>query len=408
MATGSFRQRGCKCPPGRKRCTCGAKWYYRYDIVDPATGRRKQKEVGGFRTKAEAEEVAKRIQFELQQGIYIEEKDVTFGKFAEEWLEYYGSTGKVKISTVRVRKHEVARLSDYFLYLKLKDITRKQYQDALNDLKKRGFAENTIDGAHRTGRMIFKRAIELDIIKNDPTEYAIVPREQKTVEELEGDIELPKYLEKDELAKFLSIIPDHGMDIRDFPIFLMLAYTGMRVGELCALKWSDIDFIERTISITKTYYNPTNNIKEYKLLPPKTKKSRRTIDVEPIVIESLIPLKKAQNEIRMKYRDTYHDKDFVFAQMDEEYAGYPVYIKLVENRMHRLLKIAGLNANLTPHSLRHTHTSLLAEAGVSLEQIMDRLGHTDDDTTKNIYLHITKPKKKEASQKFGQLMQGSF
>ena len=59
-----------------------------------------------------------------------------------------------------------------------------------------------------------------------------------------------------------------------------------------------------------------------------------------------------------------------------------------------------------PHSLRHTHTSLLAETGVSLEQIMHRLGHSDDATTKNIYLHITKPKREEASQKFAELMRG--
>jgi integrase len=72
--------------------------------------------------------------------------------------------------------------------------------------------------------------------------------------------------------------------------------------------------------------------------------------------------------------------------------------------MKRLLRIACLNEDLTPHSLRHTHTSLLAEARVSLEQIMDRLGHTDDQITKNVYLHDTQEMKKEASQKFGELM----
>ncbi|MDP5276348.1 tyrosine-type recombinase/integrase [Chengkuizengella axinellae] len=56
--------------------------------------------------------------------------------------------------------------------------------------------------------------------------------------------------------------------------------------------------------------------------------------------------------------------------------------------------MAELNSNLTPHSLRHTHTSLLAEAGVELQEIMDRLGHKDDNTTKHVYLHVTKPKKK--------------
>ncbi|WP_274484423.1 tyrosine-type recombinase/integrase [Paenibacillus polymyxa] len=64
--------------------------------------------------------------------------------------------------------------------------------------------------------------------------------------------------------------------------------------------------------------------------------------------------------------------------------------------MKRLLKLAGLNQELTPHSLRHTHTLLLAEIGISLEQIMHRLGHSNDDITKRIYLHITKPKRKEA------------
>ncbi|WP_010651720.1 tyrosine-type recombinase/integrase [Oceanobacillus massiliensis] len=82
-------------------------------------------------------------------------------------------------------------------------------------------------------------------------------------------------------------------------------------------------------------------------------------------------------------------------------------IKTVQNRMARPLKIAGLNAELTPHSLRHTHTSLLAEAGVSLEQIMDRLGHPDEQITKNVYLHVTEEMKKEASQKF-KLMRSLF
>ena len=72
--------------------------------------------------------------------------------------------------------------------------------------------------------------------------------------------------------------------------------------------------------------------------------------------------------------------------------------------MRRLLRLSNLNVGLSPHSLRHTHTSLLAEAGVGLPEIMDRLGHEDDETTKNIYLHVTKTMRKEASQKFSELM----
>lgn len=84
--------------------------------------------------------------------------------------------------------------------------------------------------------------------------------------------------------------------------------------------------------------------------------------------------------------------------------GYPILIKTIENRMARLLKLAGLDEALTPHSHRHTHTSLLAEAEVVLEDIMERLGHTDDNTTRIIYRHVTKEIKKKASHKFTQLM----
>lgn len=133
--------------------------------------------------------------------------------------------------------------------------------------------------------------------------------------------------------------------------------------------------------VTKTYYNPNNNTLEYQLVTPKTRKSRRKIIVDEDVIKTLMKHKEVQNEVVKQLGDAYHNKDFIFAKMERQF-GYPIVIKTVQNRMARLLRISGLNQELTPHSLRHTHTSLLAEAGVSLEQIMDRLGHTDDQITK--------------------------
>lgn len=396
----------CKCPGKKdKKCSCGATWSYMIDVgINPKTGKRKQKKKGGFRTKGEAEAAAALLHVEVTQGTYVNEENTTFEEFCKTWIGMYSSTGRVKISTVRVRNHEISRLIPYFGKLKMKSISRVQYQDALNNLKEKGYADNTLDGVHRTGRMIFKKAVELGVIKIDPTEYAYIPKIQKTVDELEQEQSAIKYLEKEQLSTFLKTAQTHGLD-RDFAIFVTLAYTGIRAGELCALKWRDVDFQQQTISITKTYYNPTNNRKEYKLLPPKTKSAKRTIDVDKLVFDALSDLQAAQDKVKMRRR-TYHDQDFVFAKLDNELPGYPEYIKFIENRMHRLLKIAGLNESLTPHSLRHTHTSLLAEAGVELQEIMDRLGHKDDATTKNVYLHVTKPKKKEASQKFAELMRG--
>ncbi|MEV2907737.1 site-specific integrase [Paenibacillus larvae] len=371
--------------------------------TNPNTGKRKQKKKGGFKTKQEAQEAAALLVAELSQGTYVEEKNYTFEDYAREWLLEYQSTGTVKISTVRIREYDVKLLLPYLAKLKISNITTKQFQYVLLDLHDKGYSYNSIVSVRQTGRMIFQRAIELKIIKNDPTLYATVPRKQTTVEELEKEKEIPKYMEKEELALFLQTAKEKGLD-RDYAIFLTLAYTGMRVGELCALKWSDIDFPEQTISITKTYYNPNVKLKNYILLTPKTKSSKRLIDVDNIVLNELELLQAEQKRIKMRFRTTYHDENFVFSQQDEETAGFPVYQKLISFRMMRLLKLAELNTRLTPHSLRHTHTSLLAEAGVSLEQIMQRLGHRSDETTKNIYLHVTKPKKKEASYKFAELM----
>ncbi|WP_047986113.1 tyrosine-type recombinase/integrase [Ornithinibacillus californiensis] len=398
---GHFYRRGCKCKK-KKKCTCGSRWAFLVDIgIDPLTGKRKQKGKGGFKTKQEAESAAAALIYEVEQGLYVEETNQTFSDFSKEWLTIYKDSKDVKPGTIRVRLHEIDKLMPYFAQLKLKDITRKSYQDALNDLKEQGYSDSTMDGIHRTGRMIFRKALELELIKKDPTEFAYLKKAKKTIEQLEEE-EVPKYLEKEELALFLKTAKNHGLE-HDYLMFLILSYTGIRVGELVALKWKDIDFINHTISITKTYYNPSNNTLEYMLVTPKTKRSRRKIIVDEDVIKTLLEHKEAQEKVIEQLGDAYYNKDFIFAKMERQY-GYPIVIKTVQNRMARLLRLSGLNPELTPHSLRHTHTSLLAEAGVALEQIMDRLGHSDDQITKDVYLHVTQEMKKEASQKFAQLM----
>jgi integrase len=399
---GSYRKRGCTC--NGKKCTCGAKWEYRIDVgVDPKTGRRKQKEKGGFRTKPEAVAAAVKLYNELMNGTYVAEKNTLFKDFSQQWLKMYETSGKVRNSTVDIRRDRLKLIVEYFAHIQMKKVTKLKYQEMLDDLKIRGYARKTISSIHETGRLIFKKALELEVIAADPTAYAKVPIFRKTVEQIEGESELPKYLEKDELAKFLNFAKNNGKQ-KHYAAFLTLAYTGLRIGELCVLKWRDIDFKEQKISISKTLYCK-GKITNYELNPPKTSESKRVIDVDKIVLDELERQKARQNIMNMKKRDTYLDEDFVFAQ-EMKYPGYPENPWNIQRRMTRVLKLAGLNKGLTPHSLRHTHTSLLAEAGVSLELIMERLGHKSDRVTREIYLHVTKSQKKEASQKFAELMKG--
>jgi integrase len=371
--------------------------------IDPQTGKRRRVVRRGFKKQKEAKDAAKELEYQLGLRNLDTKGNITFEEMAEEWLSVYGLTDR-KISTLRVRHHEIGHLNGYFARLKLKDVTKKMYQNALNDLKNhKELAHNTISGIHGTARMIFKRAMEQDLIFLDPTQFAFIPKDKKTVEDIENANIQEKYLEKDELKLFLDKAKE--LNEETYTILFILAWTGFRAGELVALKWTDINFHEKTISITKTYYNPTNNTKEFSLLPPKTVGSIRKIIVEDEVIRVLQRHQVRLKAIKLLVGKEYYDKDFVFGRMNPPYFGYPHFIKTVENRMESVLKqLPSIQKHLTPHSLRHTHTSLLAEAGVELLQIMDRLGHTDDETTTQVYLHITKDRKKEASHKFGELM----
>lgn len=381
----------------------GNTWSYTLDVgIKPDTGKRIQKGKGGFRTKKEAQLAAAALINDLDQGVHVTESGILFKDFASEWLTLYKNTGRVKVTTIDIRKYGVSKLLTFFAHLKLKKITRNIYQEALNELHASGYTYGTLIAINSTGRILFKKAVELGHIKVNPTEYAVLPRAQKTVEEIEEEIEIPKYLEKKDLVLFLETAQKIGLE-SDYVVFKLLAYSGIRLGELCALMWKDIDFENHTISITKTYSNKNYKATDYTLLTPKTKKSKRTIAIDVSVLGDLEKHKALQNIYKMTHRDNYHPKDFIFTNITK-FPGYPRPLQLFENRMARILKLAKLNENLTPHSLRHTHTSLLAEAGVGLEEIMDRLGHADDEITRLVYLHVTKTMKKKASQKFSKLM----
>lgn len=407
-----IRRRGCKCE-NKKRCKCGAKWEFRVSVgKDPVTGKRKNEYGSGYDTRAAAAAAAREIEQQYANGTYVREVKMSFEQYTKEWIKLYESTGKVKLGTVDVRNATIKRLLKYFKTISISDITRKMYQDMLIDLRdntrkihKKPFAYQTIVGTHNVGKMMFDKAMELGYIKNNPTDYAVVPKPLKGFEVEEDEEEIPKYLEKEQLARFLNVVKEHDTD-KDYAVFMTLAYTGMRIGELSVLCEDDINLKEGYIRVNKTVYNGKCKASEFKLQKPKTRKSKRIIEIDDSLIGVLKNHIAHQREKKMAQRNVYYDKyDFVFANTSRN-PGYPEHRNYYVRHMRKYLKLAGLNEELSPHSLRHTHTSLLAEAGVSLEAIMERLGHKSDETTKSIYLHVTKSVKKEAAHKFSQLMSG--
>ncbi|WP_059351786.1 Arm DNA-binding domain-containing protein [Bacillus coahuilensis] len=141
---GCYYKRGCKCDSNN----CACKWTYVIDIgVNPVNGRRKQKSKGCFETKDEAMKAAQAYLNKIKNGQSIEE-DILFRDFTQEWLTYYNDRHAPKPGTIDNREYSIDKLMPYLAYLKVKDISEKVYQDALDDLKSKGFAKSTLKGIH--------------------------------------------------------------------------------------------------------------------------------------------------------------------------------------------------------------------------------------------------------------------
>ncbi|MGD6845211.1 tyrosine-type recombinase/integrase [Bacillus infantis] len=376
----------------------GKSWTYIIDLgFDPLTKKRQQISKGGFKTKKEAQAAARIVELEKQNGTLVKESKISFEQFALDWLKAYSRSG-VKISSVRAREKEMKHFTSVWGPFPVGRITKKMYQDRIIDLSEK-YSRNYVDGIHSTGRMIFRQAIEFGIVKINPTENFRLPKQQAKVEDLEKAEEEYKFLEKEELAGFLKLCHSDGLEM-DALVFTALSYTGLRIGELLALKWADIDLEQGKLRVTKTLYNPNNNYLNYQLLTPKTTGSIRTIKIDDLLVNMLKKHKIKQNEIKLRNSMIYKNEGFIFARED----GYPQLRKVFETRLKRLLKKAGIEKNITPHSFRHTHTSLLIEAGVGIKEIQQRLGHSDINTTMNIYAHMTANMEEKASQQFSKLM----
>lgn len=184
-----------------------------------------------------------------------------------------------------------------------------------------------------------------------------------------------KFLESDELKLLIA-----GMDV-DIWILLskLLSLSGMRIGEALALNKNDVDFKNMVIHITKTYDYISDITTD-----PKTAASYRDIYMQ----KELEVVCREINAYMLRQSLMYgYDRNKLFMQnCNGEHLSYYAYNKYLKENAKRILN----REHVTPHIMRHTHTCLLAESGVSLDTISRRLGHENTKITKDIYFHITK------------------
>lgn len=375
----------------------GNKWRYRISLgKNSNTGKYEYISKSGFARKSDAKNHAEMVERQIRNGEYIAPSTHTFNYVADEWINHYSRNAKV--SSVRAREKAIYHAKQQFGNRSIQTITKRDYQAFVDDISTR-FSKNYVDSIVSSTNLIFKYALDMKIIAKSPIEGIKRTKFKPTVEDLEQNSLQQKFLEKDELFEFLSVAKNHHKPLNSFELFTFLAYSGMRAGEVLALKWSDIDYGECTVSITKTYYNPNNNKKNYQILTPKTESSIGKISIDPNVIKLLQDYKV---NVQDKWKnELYVDNDFIFTDNN----GYPLVIKKLSQWIQAIMLQTNIDKNITTHSFRYTHCSLLIEAGVHIKEIQERLRHKDINTTMNIYAKITESYKKDASQKFSKLME---
>lgn len=335
--------------------------------VDPFTGKQRRTTRRGFKTQKEAKKAERELLLSVEENGFTDHTSKpTFKEVANLWLESYETT--VKPTTYQnTRKYLNILIKDYFSDIRIESISVSMMQQIVLKLSKRYTAYSLyLSVVNR----VFKFAMSLGIVQANPVDRIIRPKQQPPKSEKIA-------LTKEELNQFLTLAKEHARPVL-YAAWHTLAYTGLRKGELLGLEWSDIDLDNKVISVQ---HNLVMVNGKYRIQSPKTRKSIRKITIDDITASVLKSWKLEQK--KLFFKNGVKNSNIVFSGSSGEYldkSHFRVSLK-------KFLKRYDLPA-ITVHGLRHTHASLLFEAGVEPKTISDRLGHANIQTTLDMYTHL--------------------
>lgn len=183
-------------------------------------------------------------------------------------------------------------------------------------------------------------------------------------------------------------------------MFRVLAFTGLRRGELFGLKWRDIDFKRKLLSVNQSLIYDVMN-KKFLLESPKTKSSKREIGIDDVTIKALLVWRNYQREFFLGRGINVHSPNqLIFTSQNNHYMT-DAYLRRIIKRITKKYNLP----HITVHGFRHTHCSLLFEAGIEMNNVKDRLGHSNIKTTMNIYAHVTKTERSKTADIFSDFME---
>ncbi len=312
-------------------------------------------------------------------------EDVLFVDYLKKWHEQRKS--EIELDTwesydVAVTKHLIPYFEDKAL--RLDDVTPKIVYEFYEYLSKsgnrvtgEGLSQSSMKKISSALKLCFKSAVMIGLIEVNPTTEVKLPKTNKKQSAVKT-----VYMNKDEAKKLLKAFEGEQL----FPVVYMALFYGLRRSEVIGLRWESIDFENNTFEINHT-------IVQHKTLlekdSTKSEESHAEFELLPQFKRILLGLKERQGENRRLLGNAYNDTGYVFVWDNGDFFK-PDYIS------HTFKKVIA-NAGLPPmrfHDLRHSTASILFDLGWDIEKIKHWLRHADIETTSNIYLHISKDRKK--------------
>lgn len=283
---------------------------------------------------------------------------------------------------------------------RLVDLKRSDVRVFYNYLaEERNVQINTIDSIHTVLHQVLELGVEDDYLRYNPSDSAL--KELKKARNF--NIKKRRALTVQEQKLFEQYLSKEGQYHRWYPIFTIMLWTEMRVGEITGLRWCGIDLEEEIINVNHTlvyYCTRTEEGQVFAINTTKTKAGNRTIPMLPIVKEAFIMEKKYQNERGIKSLavvDGYRDFIFVncFGGVQHQGTLNKALRRIISDCNFEVLdKNNEDDAIILPrfsnNSLRHTFTTRMCEAGVNIKVMQDILEHADAETTMQIYAEATK------------------
>lgn len=319
--------------------------------------------------------------------------EMTLGEWLDNWYILYAKPFLKTSTLVSYNGYIEKHIKPFIGAVKLSDLNGIILQEFFNEKyvsgrldHTGGLSEKTVLNIRQMLHAALRKALENGFVSANYVEHV---RLQK--------VSIPdmRVLSVDEQQRLITALDNHQ---DEYSIgFILLLATGIRVGELCALKWSNIDFLKKIIKIRHTLQrlpnlNPDDVSKTIIVInSPKSERSLRDIFINDVIIEKLF---SHRNYIMDKFgTECVTDNQFILTRK----LNKPVEPRTVQDAFKRLLKRANVeDANL--HSLRHTFATRAIEAGIDYKTLSLILGHADISTTMNRYAHVMDDTKRAAME----------